>query len=123
MDSVLSIDQDLVIEAIRTDALQTLQLHASGTPIKWNDAELAIYLIFIFGEINKSVLALSFATTIHVLTLSKVQRRADQLSAKRLKFPKKGVKRLTTLTSRSRPTVNYLWHCSKLESRPIRTRR
>jgi exportin-T len=56
MDSVLSIDQELVVEAIRTHALQTLQLYSSGTPIKWNDAELAVYLIFIFGEINKSAL-------------------------------------------------------------------
>ncbi|KAH9986251.1 ARM repeat-containing protein [Russula vinacea] len=54
MDSVLSIDQDLVVEAIRTHALRTLQIYASGTVVKWNDAELAIYLIFIFGEINKS---------------------------------------------------------------------
>ncbi|KAH9031084.1 ARM repeat-containing protein [Lactarius hengduanensis] len=54
MDSVLSIDQELVVGAIRTHALQTLQLYASGAAINWNDAELAIYLIFIYGEINKS---------------------------------------------------------------------
>ncbi|KAI0264504.1 ARM repeat-containing protein [Gloeopeniophorella convolvens] len=54
MDSVLSIDQDLVLEAIRTHALQTLQLYATGAAVKWHDAELAVYLIFIFGEINKS---------------------------------------------------------------------
>lgn len=59
MDSVLSIDQDLVVEAIRTHALRTLQIYASGTAIKWNDAELAIYLIFIFGEINKSMSSLN----------------------------------------------------------------
>lgn len=59
MDSVLSIDQDLVVEAIRTHALRALQIYASGTAIKWNDAELAIYLIFIFGEINKSMLNLN----------------------------------------------------------------
>jgi len=100
MDSVISIDQDLVIEAIRTHALQTLQLHASGATIKWNDAELAIYLIFIFGEINKSVLALPSVTAIHVLTGSKVQRKVDPLSAKHLKFLKKDVKRSTTPTFR-----------------------
>ncbi|KAH9002895.1 ARM repeat-containing protein [Lactarius hatsudake] len=54
MDSVLSIDQELVVGAIRTHALQTLQLYASGAAVNWNDAELAIYLIFIYGEINKS---------------------------------------------------------------------
>src|SRR5882757_5477488 len=59
MDSVQSIDQGLVVDAIRTHTLRTLQLYASGTAIEWNDAELAIYLIFIFGEINKSLLAVT----------------------------------------------------------------
>jgi exportin-T len=66
MDSVLSIDQELVVETIRTHALQTLQLYSSGTAIKWNDAELAIYLIFIFGEINKSAFASFFFLTSNV---------------------------------------------------------
>lgn len=100
MDSVLSIDQDLVVEAIRTHALQTLQLYASGTTIKWNDAELAIYLIYIFGEINKSVSAVPFVTVVHVFTWSKVQRRVDPRSAKHLKSLKKDVKRSTTLIFR-----------------------
>ena len=99
MDSVLSIDQDLVIEAIRTHALQTLQLYASGAAIKWNDAELAIYLIFIFGEINKSVLALRFVTAKHVLTSRKVQRRAGPLSAKHRRSLRNDGKRSTMLTS------------------------
>jgi hypothetical protein len=123
MDSVLSIDQDLVIEAIRTHALQTLQLYASGTTIKWNDAELAIYLIFIFGEINKSVPALPFVSAIHVLTSCKVQQRVGPLSAKHLKSPRKDVKRSTMLTSRSPPTVNYLWQCSKQGSLHIQAKR
>ncbi|KAI0049750.1 KapM protein [Auriscalpium vulgare] len=54
MDSVLSIDQDLVTEAVRAQALKTLSAYSSGVSVKWNDAELAIYLIFIFGEINKT---------------------------------------------------------------------
>ena len=100
MDSVLSIDQDLVVEAIRTHALRTLQLYASGTTVKWDDAELAIYLIFIFGEINKSVLASLFMSAISVLTSSKVQRKVDLHSAKHLKFLKNDAKRSTTLTFR-----------------------
>lgn len=54
MDSILTVDQDLVTNAIRTLAMQTISAYQSGTQLKWNDAELGIYLVFIFGEINKS---------------------------------------------------------------------
>ncbi|TEB33368.1 KapM protein [Coprinellus micaceus] len=54
MDSILTVDQDLVTNAIRTLALQTISAYQSGTQLKWNDAELGIYLVFIFGEINKT---------------------------------------------------------------------
>lgn len=53
MDGVLVIDQDLVTEAVRTLALNTLAGYRNGVAVKWNDAELAIYLVYIFGEINK----------------------------------------------------------------------
>lgn len=56
MDSVLMIDQDLVTDAVRTLALNTLSAYTSGVPVKWHDAELAIYLVYVFGEINKSKL-------------------------------------------------------------------
>ena len=55
LDSILSIDQDLVTEAVRTLALNTIAAYQSGTTVKWNDAELGIYLVYIFGEINKSM--------------------------------------------------------------------
>lgn len=58
MDAILIIDQDLVTAAVRSLAISTLSAYQSGTPVKWNDAELAIYLVFIFGEINKSTLLL-----------------------------------------------------------------
>ncbi|KAF9477931.1 ARM repeat-containing protein [Pholiota conissans] len=54
LDSILSIDQDLVTDAVRTLALNTITAYQSGATIKWNDAELGIYLVFIFGEINKT---------------------------------------------------------------------
>jgi exportin-T len=53
MDAVLVIDQDLVTEAVRTLSLNTLAAYQGGLPLKWHDAELAIYLVYIFGEINK----------------------------------------------------------------------
>ncbi|EIN04838.1 ARM repeat-containing protein [Punctularia strigosozonata HHB-11173 SS5] len=54
MDAILIIDQDLVTAAVRNLAISTLSAYQSGTHVKWNDAELAIYLVFIFGEINKT---------------------------------------------------------------------
>ena len=53
LDSILTIDQDLVISSVQRLVLDTLAAYQGGTQIKWTDAELAIYLIYIFGEINK----------------------------------------------------------------------
>jgi exportin-T len=54
LDAILIINQDLVTEAVRTLALNTLSAYGEGAAIKWHDAELAVYLVYIFGEINKS---------------------------------------------------------------------
>jgi len=54
MDSVLVIDQELVTDAVRTLALSTIQAYKSNVNTKWNEAELGIYMVYIFGEINKS---------------------------------------------------------------------
>lgn len=53
LDSILSIDQELVTDAVRTLSLNTISAYQSGVTLKWNDAELGIYLVYIFGEINK----------------------------------------------------------------------
>ncbi|KAJ7637739.1 armadillo-type protein [Mycena polygramma] len=53
MDSIIVIDQSLVTEAVRSLALNTIGAFRNGITVKWNDAELAIYLVYIFGEINK----------------------------------------------------------------------
>lgn len=34
--------------------METISAYRRGVPLKWNDAELGVYLVFIFGEINKS---------------------------------------------------------------------
>ncbi|KAI0749767.1 ARM repeat-containing protein [Daedaleopsis nitida] len=54
MDSALIIEPELVTESVRTLALNTLTAFQNGVTLKWNDAELAVYLVYIFGEINKS---------------------------------------------------------------------
>ena len=53
MDSVLVIDPSLVTGAVQTLAMNTLNAYQNGVAVKWNDAELAVYLVYIFGEINK----------------------------------------------------------------------
>ncbi|KAF8638342.1 hypothetical protein AX17_002362 [Amanita inopinata Kibby_2008] len=53
MDSILSIDQELVTETVRSLALNTITNYRSGGHLKWYDAELSVYLVYIFGEINK----------------------------------------------------------------------
>lgn len=54
MDAVFTIDQDLVTNAVRTLSLQTLSAYRNGILLNWNDAELAVYLVYIFGEIVKT---------------------------------------------------------------------
>jgi len=53
IDSVLVIDPSLVTNAVQTLAMNTLNAYQNGGAVKWNDAELAVYLVYIFGEINK----------------------------------------------------------------------
>jgi len=60
MDAVLVIDQDLVTEAVRTLSLNTLTAYRNGVSLKWHDAELAVYLVYIFGEINKCTNSIHF---------------------------------------------------------------
>ena len=53
MDSVTALDPDMVANVVRTQALETLSRYSNGANVKWNEAELACYLIYIYGEINK----------------------------------------------------------------------
>ncbi|KAI0766752.1 armadillo-type protein [Irpex lacteus] len=54
MDAVFVIDQGLVSDALSNLALGTMNAYKSGVPVKWHDAELAVYIVYIFGEINKT---------------------------------------------------------------------
>jgi len=82
LDSILSIDQNLVTDAVRTLAVNTITAYRSGVSIKWNDAELGVYLVYIFGEINKSV---SFKNLMsYPLNIAQVEGRGVQHSAKPL---------------------------------------
>ncbi|KAI9566771.1 armadillo-type protein [Boletus coccyginus] len=54
MDSILTIEPDLVTAAVRALVLATFSAYSSGVPVEWHDAELAVYLVYIFGEVSKS---------------------------------------------------------------------
>ena len=54
MDAAFVIDQGLVSDALSTLALNTMSAYQNGVVVKWHDAELAVYIVYIFGEINKS---------------------------------------------------------------------
>lgn len=53
--------------AVRILALNTISAFRNGVSLKWNDAELGIYLVFLFGEINKCELFLASLITLFVL--------------------------------------------------------
>lgn len=54
MDAAFVIEPSLVSEALSNLALRTLNAFQSGVKVEWHDAELAVYAVYIFGEINKS---------------------------------------------------------------------
>ena len=41
------------MNVVKSLVMNTLAEYERGAPVDWNVAELAIYLVFIFGEINK----------------------------------------------------------------------
>ncbi|KAG6842293.1 pre-tRNA nuclear export protein [Blastosporella zonata] len=79
MDSILSIDQHLVTDAVRTLALNTISAYQNGISIEWHDAELGIYLVYIFGEINKTG-GKGRAAFCHAPTVDKDRRKATDYS-------------------------------------------
>ncbi|KDQ14828.1 hypothetical protein BOTBODRAFT_32183 [Botryobasidium botryosum FD-172 SS1] len=54
LDAILYVDTELTIGAVRQVAMNALNALKSGTQIKWEDAELAVYLVYLFGELQKS---------------------------------------------------------------------
>ncbi|KAJ7066937.1 armadillo-type protein [Mycena amicta] len=53
LDSIHILDQEQVTTAVHTLARNTSEAYRSGARVEWNDAELGVYLVYIFGEINK----------------------------------------------------------------------
>ncbi|KZV87175.1 ARM repeat-containing protein [Exidia glandulosa HHB12029] len=57
VDAILTMDGELVSSAVQQLSLNTLKMYESGAEVRWQDAELAVYLVFIFGELNKATSA------------------------------------------------------------------
>lgn len=51
LDSISAIDEELVTGAIKTLAMNTLT--RADESVNWADAELAVYLVFLYGEFQK----------------------------------------------------------------------
>lgn len=54
LDSISVIETDMVLTTVENLIMTTFTAYQSGTPVKWNEVELAIYLVYIFGDMNKS---------------------------------------------------------------------
>lgn len=55
LDHLLFLDTETVVNTVRALTLNTLSSFQSGASVPWNDAELAVYLVYIYGEVNKSL--------------------------------------------------------------------
>lgn len=82
MDSVLIIEPDLVTQAVRTLVLGTLTRYRNGFAVEWHDAELAVFLVYIFGEVSKSMwLKIVIIQARTEYTFSQVEEKDVQRSA------------------------------------------
>ncbi|KAG8814048.1 pre-tRNA nuclear export protein [Serendipita sp. 399] len=52
IDSIYTFDADLVTGTISEKALDTLSAYEVGTELPWESAELAVYLVFMYGELG-----------------------------------------------------------------------
>jgi hypothetical protein len=82
MDSVLVIDPSLVTGAVQTLAMNTLNAYQNGAAVKWKDAELAVYLVYIFGEINKCEPTPTCMESLLIVSRQLVAVRGGQRSAR-----------------------------------------
>lgn len=56
MDHIYGIDEDLVNAYVQRLAMSTLQQASQpGAAVSWQDVELAVHLIYLYGELQKSV--------------------------------------------------------------------
>lgn len=54
MDAVFQVNPAMVTDAMGNFALNTFNAYRNGVQVEWNDAEVAVYMVYIYGEINRS---------------------------------------------------------------------
>ncbi|XP_006459374.1 hypothetical protein AGABI2DRAFT_201553 [Agaricus bisporus var. bisporus H97] len=54
LDAAVVIDQEHSTGAVQSFAMRTFHDYSDGVPLPWNDAELGVYLVYIYGEICRS---------------------------------------------------------------------
>ena len=55
MESILNIDEELVNSCVQTLTLNTLQTCQNSGAISWQEVELAVHLVYLYGELQKGV--------------------------------------------------------------------
>lgn len=43
----------MVVTVVQRLVMETLSAYQSGKQLRWHEVELAVYLVYIFGDINK----------------------------------------------------------------------
>ncbi|KAF8309914.1 ARM repeat-containing protein [Clavulina sp. PMI_390] len=55
LEHILNINDDLVNGYAQTLVMNTLQAYQSGNNISWQDVELAVFVVYLYGELQKGV--------------------------------------------------------------------
>jgi exportin-T len=60
LDALLAIDEELVTGTVLNAVVETLRGYDAGEAVQWQDAELAVHIVFFYGELQKSNRGLFF---------------------------------------------------------------
>lgn len=52
MDTIYTLDSELITGAVAERAQSALEVYEGGGELSWDQAELAIYLVFMYGELG-----------------------------------------------------------------------
>jgi len=77
VDAILGMDKDLVASAVQQLSLNTLKVIESGVEVPWQDAELAVFLVFIYGELTRCKSSLFFPQ-LRMVLIFVIQHRQQQ---------------------------------------------
>ena len=82
MESILNIDEELVNSCVPTLTLNTLQTFQNSGAISWQEIELAVHLVYLYGELQKGVKGILISVTCVTSYLTGVFSKAYRNSYK-----------------------------------------